>query len=367
MKLVCSRKDLVDAIDFVVPVAAVRSPQPLFQSIRFEADGSNLTLLACDGEMWAQMTLMADVEEAGSVCVQGRVLKELIGALPDGPVNLTVEGGNMQVTAGSSDWKLMAFPSGDFPDMPEFTPSSAVELKVSELNSAIDSVSYAVATDNSRAVLTGVMFSYDGSHLQLVATDTHRLAVTRLSKPEMGEPINAIVPEKALRVMKGMGLDDNESIRIELDDTRLVVDAGNARLVSQLLTGSYPQWQRVVPEQFTRTWTMDRAELIDNLKRTLIIARDSSNRICFGGDNDHVTMTARSDEKGQAHEECAAVNDNGEIEIAFNGKYVLDAIQSFKGDSVVAQMTEPSRPAVFKPSDSEGQEHFCVIMPMSLS
>lgn len=367
MKLECSRKDLVDAIDFVVPVAAVRSPQPLFQSIRFEAAESGLHLLACDGEMWAGRTIQASVDEPGILCVQGRLLKELIASLPDGPVQLVAQPGSLEVRAGASDWRLMAFNAEDFPLIPLFSSSSEIKLTFKEICDAIDAVSYAVASENSRAILTGVLFSYDGDELTLVATDTHRLAVQKLKREGMGSNMKAVVPEKALRTLKLLPLSDGDEVAIQFDESRLMVDAGDSRIVSQLLAGAFPSWERVVPDTHTRSWTTDRHELIENLKRSLILARDSSNRVRFGVTGDNLTITARSEEKGEGKEAVALVSDNGEIEIAFNGRYVLDAVGSFRSDSVVTELTEPSRPAIFRPANEEGSSRFCVIMPMALS
>lgn len=368
MKLECSRKDLSDAIDFVANVAAVRSPNALFQSVRLEASGSNLRILACDGEMWAERTILAAVDSDGECCIQCRVLKELVTSLPDGPVTIDAKSGSAVVRSGASDWRLMAFPADDFPGIPEIAANSNLAIKFSEFTDAVNGVSYAVASDTSRQVLTGILVTYDGSTLTLVATDTHRLAVLKLPKEGIGaSDLKAIVPEKAFRAIKGLPLGADETVTIQFDAHRLMVDAGNARIVSQLLDGAYPQWERVVPDQFTRTWTMDRGELIDNLKRVQILARDSSNRVCFGGDGDHVMISARSEDKGEANEEVAAINSNGEIQIAFNGRYVLDAIQAFQCDAVVAQMTEPSRAAIFKPTQDELGERFCVIMPMALN
>ncbi len=365
MKLQCARKDLVEAVGFVAPVAGVRSPQPLLQTLRLEAADGKLTLLACDSEMWAERVILAAIEEPGTVCVQSKVLYDLLAALPDGPVNIEVSGGNMVIQAGASDWRLMCFPADDFPLIPQFNSMAELKMSFAEFGDAVDSVVYAVADDSARMVLTGVLFTYDGERMTLVATDTHRLAVLKMPKAGMGSNVNAVVPGKAIRSIKALPLNSGDEITIQFDTMRLMVDAGDARIVSQLLSGSYPNWEKVVPEQHTRTWTLDRAELADNLKRTMILAKDSANRVRFGGQAETVLISAKSEEKGESKEEIAAVMDNGDIEIAFNGKYVLDAIAALKADAVVAQMTESSRPALFKPS--EGDDRFCVIMPMALN
>lgn len=367
MKLECSRKDLVEAINLVAPVASPRSPQPLFQTVRLEAGDSGLQLTACDGEMWGERMILASVDEPGTVCVQAKVLQELVARLPDGMITLErAEGGQIFLRTGGSEWRLMALNADDFPGIPEIASSSSLKLKMGELREAIEGVIYAVADDNARLVLTGVLFKYANDELTLVATDTHRLAVIRLAKPGIGSDVSAVVPEKALKAIRNLPIADEEEIALQFDETRLMVDTGNARVVSQLLSGSYPQWERVVPAEFTRTWKLDRQEFIENLDRTLLLARDSAYRVRFGGTGMQLVISSRSEEKGEAKEEIPAIMENGEIEIAFNGRYVLDALKAMKSDSIVAQMTEPSRPALFKPID-ESDDRFCVIMPMALN
>ena len=368
MKLECSRKDLIEAIGLVAPVASSRSPQPLFQTIRLMASENGLLLTACDGEMWAERTIAAAIEDGGAVCVQAKVLQDLVARLPDGQIKFErTSDREITMIAGASEWKLMVHDAVDFPLPSEFAASSSLTLQMGELRDAVESVAYAVADDRGRPVLTGVLFNYDGSVLTLVATDTHRLAVLKMKKDGLGSAdLNAVVPEKAIKAIRNLPIADDSTLTLEFDGTRLSADAGSARVISQLLAGQYPNWERVVPAEFTRTWKMDRQELIENLNRTMILARDSANRVRFSGQDAQVVMSARSEEKGEAKEEIPAITDNGEIDIAFNAKYLLDAISAMKCDSVVAQMTESARPALFKPIEAD-DDRFCVIMPMALN
>ena len=137
-------------------------------------------------------------------------------------------------------------------------------------------------------------------------------------------------------------------------------------LQSQLLAGAYPNWERVVPSESTRTWSVEVDQLAEKVKRTMILARDNANRVKFKGNEDQILIAARSEEKGEAKEEVPMVASNGDVEIAFNGKYVQDALSQIKGPGVKIEMTESSRPAIFRPVESDN-EYFCVIMPMALA
>ncbi|MCE9560120.1 MAG: DNA polymerase III subunit beta [Armatimonadetes bacterium] len=365
MKLECSRKDLLDALVLAGSASSVRTAMPILQTLRITAGESSLTLLGCDSEMWAERRVLATVHDPGSICVSSSLMRDLVSKLPEGKVSLEEENGQLFIRTAMSEWRMLALPAEDFPEIPEVPAVSELRLNMGEFRKSVDSVLFAVADDNSRPVLTGVMIKYDSNLMTLVATDTHRLAVLKLRKEGIGSDITAVVPEKALKAIKALPLDDEAEITITFDETRIAVNSGDGRVVSQLLMGQYPSWERVVPAETTRTWTLDRTELIDNVNRAMILAKDNAYRIKFSGHGDQVLISARSEDKGEAKEEVAAVAKNGDIEIAFNGKYVLEALNALNCDAVKAEMTEASRPAIFRPTEDD-ESHFCVIMPMAL-
>ncbi|MBX3112903.1 MAG: DNA polymerase III subunit beta [Fimbriimonadaceae bacterium] len=365
MKATVTRKELSDALAIAGAASSNRSSLPALMSIKLEAGSSGLTLTGCDGEMWATATLHANVAEPGSVCVQARLLADIVGALPEVQVTLELAGTSVYLRAQQSEWMMLAMPAEEFPPIPEVKASSELTLPADSLRNAIDGVAFAVSEDTSRPVLTGVQFKYDGETLTLVATDTHRLAVTRVHKTGLGSSIEAVVPDKALSAIRALPVVGEDPLTIGFDETRLVVDIGTAKIVSQVLSGTYPNWERVVPSEYTRTWTLNKKEFHDNVKRIMILAKDNANRVRFAGSGDRIVISARSEDKGEAKEEVEVIGKNGDLEIAFNGRYVMDALAAMEGDGIRAEMTEASRPAVLRPAE-HGEDHFCVVMPMAI-
>ena len=368
MKVICPQKDLSLALSHIAPIAMGRTALPILQTIRLNAEESTLSLLSCDGEMWAERKILARIEEPGSICVSAKLLLDLITALPNSNITLEIKDNSLYIGNDHSEWHMLALPANDFPEIPNIEPNSELKLSMSEFKDAIDKVAYAVADDLSRPILTGVLFNYDETQLTLVATDTHRLSVYQLNKEGIGSEIEAVVPEKALRSIKNLPIEDPEEISLKFDDTRLFVQSSDSTIVSQLLAGSFPNWQSVIPQETSGSWTFDKGDFVENVKRTMILARDNANRILFKGSEGQILMGAKSEEKGQAKEEIPAVCKNGEIEIAFNGKYVLEALSTLDAEGVKAEFTESSRPAIIKSADaSENENHYCVIMPMALN
>jgi DNA polymerase-3 subunit beta len=368
LKLDCPKKEFGDAVSMANAAASTRTALSILQSLKIEAHDGGLRVMGCDGEMWVERNVACMVHEPGAVCVQARLLNELIGTLPDGDIQLyTLPEQGLMVQQGNSEYRVLSLEAEDFPEPPDYGGEGELTLTMGEFRSAVDSVMFAVSGDTHRQVLTGVLFSYNGHALTLVATDTHRLAVRHIDREGIGTNIAAVVPEKALKAMKGLPLGDDSSITIRYGVGRVGVDAGGARVVSQLLAGAYPNWERVVPAGSNRCWSVEVDQLSEKLKRANILARDNANRVRFAGQGDQILISAKSEEKGEAKEEVPMVAENGDLEIAFNGRYVLDALGAIHGDGVRIELSESTKPAVFRPADSDNDGYFCVIMPMALA
>jgi DNA polymerase-3 subunit beta len=366
LKLECSRKDLDDALSLAGSAVSVRNPNVILQTVRLEAKENELRVLGSDGEMWTERAILANVSQPGSICVGAKLLQDVVSALPDGQVSLDLMDTSLVLRYSASEWKFVAVPSEGFPSLPQVDSQAELRMTIGEVREAVSSVAYAVATDSMRQMLTGVLFRYDGTKLTLVATDTHRLAVRIMDKPGIGGELQFVVPDKALKAIRSLPLADGEEVVLRFDESRIGVDSGNARVTCQLLNGAFPAWERVLPQQHTRCWKFDRRELLDNLKRALILARDSANRVRIIGHGDKVTISAQSIDKGEGKEEVPVLAENGDFEIAFNCQFLIDAVGAMKGDGVRAEMTEASRQAVFRPTE-DSDAMFCVVMPMALS
>src|SRR5205085_64506 len=212
----------------------------ILQNLRIDALDAGVKVMGCDGEMWVERNVACMVHEGGSICLQAKLLNELVASMPDGDVELkTLNGHGALLQQGASEYRLQTLDAADFPEAPEITAEAELTLPMGELKKAVDSVIYAVSQDTHRQVLTGVLFRYDGQTLTLVATDTHRLAVRRVSRPGGGSEVNAVVPERALRAIRLLPLGDDDAITLKFGNGRIGGEAGGAKVGSPLLNGAY--------------------------------------------------------------------------------------------------------------------------------
>lgn len=368
MVIDCKRKDLLDAVSLAAAPASARTTTlPLLQSLLVEAGDGQLRLVGCDGEMWVERKLATMVSNDGSLALNARLLQEILGSLPEGDVHLEQPNGtSVRLSLGQSDYRVVGMSAEDFPNVPKVAADAQLTMKASDFTRMVDSVSFAVAQENQgRAVLTGVLFDYDGEILKVVATDTHRLAIKSDAFPGLGNSITAIVPGRAINIIRKLPVAEDGELHLSFGEGRLVVETDGARIVAQLINGQFPPYERVLPGQHTRKWMLDKETFAGCLKRCAVLAKDNSQRVVLKSDGDHLTLMSRSEGVGESKDELEVIKDGDDMEIAFNAKYLLDALTPVETQGVALEMTEPDRAAVLKPSE-EGTGYLCVIMPMAL-
>jgi DNA polymerase-3 subunit beta len=368
MVIDCKRKEFLDAVSLAAtPSSSRATTMPVLQSLLVEAGDNQLRLVGCDGEMWVERKLPTMVSNQGALALNAKLLQEILGSLPEGDVHLEQPNeSSVRLSLGQSDYRVVGLSADDFPQLPPVTADAQVTMKAKDFADMVESVSFAVAHENQgRQVLTGILFDFDGDTLKTVATDTHRLAVRIGSFPGIGAAVTAIVPGRAMNVIRRLPVTSDGEISLSFGGNRLVVETDGARVVTQLLDGQFPPYERVIPSNSTRKWLLDRETLAGCVKRCSVLAKDNSQRIVFKSSGDQLTLHSRSEGVGEVKEEMALMKEGEDVEIAFNGKYVSDAISPITSPQVVIEMTESERAAGVKAADDD-KSYLCVIMPMAL-
>ncbi len=362
MKLQCNRKQLDDALSVVAPAAATRSTLPILSHLYLEAQDDSLRLIGSDLEQWVECRIPAIVGETGATTVSAKLISDLIGSLNTEEVNLeTGDRNQLIVQAGESRYQLVGLPADQYPPVPELEDSTQLIVPAPLFREMVDSVEFAVSREEVRLTLTGIRMEYSGSNLRMVATDTHRLAVRDAEIGGDGEPVSAIVPLKAIQLLPR--LPASETFTIQLGTQRAAFYGENASVVTQLIEGQYPNYQRVIPQEYTRRWVLMVDEFRDALRRAYLIAKSNANKVYLRTEGEKLVITAQGD-AGEAKEAVDLVREGDDLEIAFNARYLLDVLEVLESEGVAIELTEALRPAVFKPADRS--DYLCVIMPMAL-
>ena len=375
MQVVCPRKDLYEAVQTVGRAVSGRSTLPILSHILAQPQGDGtLKLTATDLEMWMECSLPArlqaaigDDEEATGFTAPARVITEILGALPDSDVLLDrPDGGNkIHVRCARSEYNILGLPAEEFPAPPDVAPTATFSLPGELLRDMIRHVIFAVSQDETRPILTGVLLAFSGTELKMVATDTHRLAV-RNAPIEGGEgSANAIVPARAMNELLRLTADE-DTVSVSLAQGQARFEVGTTMMVTRLLEGQFPNYERVIPTTHDRKLTLETGEFAKAVKRTAIVARDNANRVVLETEGAMLVLSSESGAVGSAREEIEVAREGDDIQIAFNAKYLNDVLNVVETEGVVLELSEPLRPGILRPIGDGATDYLCVLMPMQV-
>ncbi|GMV36578.1 MAG: DNA polymerase III subunit beta [Fimbriimonadales bacterium] len=368
MQITCPRKDLLEAAQFVGQGVSARSTLPILSNVWLAAEDDGIALMSSDLEMWVRRSLPSVPGEMGATTVPARMFTEILSALPDGDAQITIgERNEIEVRSGSARYTLMGLSADEFPPMPEFAPDATMSISLGLLKDMFDQVSIAVSKDEARPALTGVLFQCEGGQIRMVATDTHRLAMRTAPAPSgaSGLSISSIIPQRAFDTLIHSGAGPDAEVQIAIEGNRIGMEVGRDRLVATLIPGGFPAYERVVPQECNRKWTVPTEEFSAAIKRADIVAKQASHRVTFESEGQVLTLSARAEGFGTATERLEIAADGGDVRVAFNARYMLDALGVLGSEGVCVEMTEPVRPAVLKPAVDQ-PSFLYVIMPMSV-
>ena len=379
MKFRVERDVLAEAVAWAARSLPARPPVPVLAGLLLsvESDGAEgrLSLSGFDYEVSARVATEADVEEAGTVLVSGRLLADISRALPNRPVEISTDGVRVLVVCGSSRFTLPTLPVDEYPALPQMPTVSGV-VPGDAFAAAVAQVAVAAGRDDTLPVLTGVRVEIEDDRVTLAATDRYRFAVRDLMwKPEQpGLSAVALVPAKTLLdTAKSLSAGDNVSIALAgsgKGEGLIGFEGAGRRTTTRLLEGEFPKFRALFPTEFSAIGTVPTQAFVDAVKRVSLVAeRNTPVRLSF--EQGVLTLEAGSGDDAQAVERLDADLEGDDISIAFNPAYLLDGLSAI--DSPVAQLsfTTATKPALLsgKPSqEAEADETYkYLIMPVRLS
>ncbi len=373
MKLSCLQENLNWGLGIVGRAVATRTTLPITNNILLETDQSRLKLVATNLEMAISCWIGAKVEEEGTITVPAKLLTEFIASLPKDKVEIAMapKTKTLSVRCARYEARISGMDAKDYPPIPKVEQGITTSIEVEALRQAISQVVFAAASEESRPVLTGVDAKFDGSALTIAAADGFRLAVYKLNtaKPA-SQKIEVIIPAKTLAELNRLMTDQEEPVEITVNPNKsqILFKLKNIELVSQLIQGTFPQYEQLIPQTSGTKATVDVSEFLRATKTAAIFARDGTGivrlMIAPGGEltPGKMTVSARSEEIGEDVGEIDAIVQGGEAKIAFNGKYLTDVLNVMKEAQVSLETTSPSSPGVIRPVGSDNYVH--VVMPM---
>ena len=339
MHITFPKANLQKAINVLQKVSQNKTSSNLPGAIYMTTKNGQVELQGNDFELGIRLTIDGDIKEPGTLVVGSRYFQELIRKLPGDTIELykPEDGNSLTITSGSSEFNLVTLHPDDFSLVEQIHDQDHVNIDSFAMKELIDLTNYAAATDEDRPVFTGALLEIKENEVTMVATDTHRMAVKKITIDEPATtPMRAIIPTKTLaEVSRLLPTDNPAMINIIWNRTQIVFNFESIYIISRLIEGTYPEYEKVTPSQFDSSAVIDRREFAGAVDRVSLLAKDISyNVIRYDWAEINVTLSTQNTEIGMAKEDVAVEFKGTPFTISFNGRYISDILRHSTGDNI---------------------------------
>ncbi len=374
MELVVRKTDLLRELQLFQGIVERKNTIPILANVLLEANGAEVKMLATDLEVGLRSKCPATVSKSGSLTLPAKKLYEIVKALPETDVRIEEDKGGVKVAADRFDSRMQTLPREDFPTLPDASGTVSAELPREALRQMIAKTQFAITGEDTRYFLNGALFLLRAETMGLVSTDGHRLA--HISVPRDGKPVKGakaddenrvILPRKTLLELGRLLAEGGEgAIRYERGENHLFFTVGDRLLISRMIDGQFPAFERVIPKNNDKHVEFDRDRLTSAVKRVALLSNERSRAVKFQIDKGKVEIASSSPEFGEAKEVLMVDYAAAPVTICFNAQYVLDFLGVVETDSVSLDFKDEMSQAVLKPLGGEGYDYTYVIMPMRI-
>jgi len=370
MQIKILQQDLIGPLQSVLRSVGVKATLPVLGNILFEAEGNKLKLSATNLEVGVIKFVNAEVLEGGAITIPAKTFTEVISSLTGLEIELETSGESLNIKAGKFKADLNCIAASEFPAIPQ-TETSGFKIPKEIFKDSIPQISFASAVDEGRPVLTGILTEIKEGKFEVVATDGFRLAHKTFSDEKLaGINFKALIPKRTLdelvRLINEETGDFSEITVTTTDNQNQVVfGIGNSILSSRLIEGNFPTWDKIIPSKFVSNAVINRDELIKGLKLASVFARSEANVIKLMISPSGIQLTSETRELGHQDAQVEAIVEGEELEVAFNSRYLLDAVSSCPGPEQKIYFSGSLSPTLIKPVKEEGVEY--IVMPIRIN
>lgn len=366
MRVVLESGELEDKLIMASKAVAKKSVKPVLAGFLFEIKNGEFNLYATDMETGVRAKVnVNELEGEGRFVVDAKTILELVKIFPADVVEMFLEGDNLIITCGSSKFHLPTMDPSEFPEITPTESEAILEIDTSILDEMVDKVIFAAATDEFMRNLNGVFWELTEGFLRLVASDGFRLALAE-EKIEHEITASFLLSLKSMKELANVLSNTPEPIvSIKYDGKRVSLTAGDVETIMRVVDADFPDYRRVLPPAFKTKVVVSKNELLNSLKRILVIAKKGSDAVKFDIAEGKMILSTKSPEAGEAIEEIEVQKEGEDLTIAFNPKFIVDALRKIDTEEVEMNFVDPTSPLQMNPLDVEG--YIYIVMPIRLA
>src|SRR5438477_916604 len=373
MELVVRKVDLLRELQLFQGIVERKNTIPILANVLMDAKRDQVSLLATDLEDGLRSKCAATVTKAGSLTLPAKKFFEIVKSLPETDIRIAEDKGGVKIAADRFDSRMQTLPREDFPTLPDTGAASSAMLPRSAVKEMVAKTQFAITGEDTRYFLNGAQFVLRADSMSLVATDGHRLALVTAARDGKGkksvsgsaeEENKAILPKKTLGELARLLSEGDGDISYERGENHLFFDVAGRLLISRMIDGQFPAYERVIPKGNDKQIKFERERLANAVKRVALLSNERSRAVKFQIEKGRVDVTSSSPEIGEATETLPVDYSGASLQICFNAQYVLDFLAAVATDVVSLELKDEVSQAVMRPVGAEGYDYTYVIMPM---
>ena len=366
MKFSVDRESLLKPIQQVSGVVERRQALPILQNLLLEIKKGRLLITGTDLEIELKTNVEVSVEEDGLVTVPARKLLDICREIPEkAEINFSLDQNRLELRSGRFRSTLSTLPAEDFPTFDDSEANLIVEADAKEFKLLLDKTSFAMAHQDVRFFLNGMLIESGQNFLRAVATDGHRLALSNIQQAGLNEKeVQVIVPRKAVLELQRLLSELAGGVKIEFSQSNLKVLSENYTFATKLVDGKFPDYQRVIPKEGSKIVMAEKDELRQALNRTSILSNEKFRGIRLNLTDGQLELSANNPEQEEAEESVSVNYEGAELQIGFNVSYLQDVLSVIDNEKVKITLHDPNSSAILE--DPEADQFLYVVMPMKL-
>jgi len=372
MKFISLQENLKRGLNIVGHITTKNINLPILNNILVKVENGNIELVSTNLEIGITHQLRGKIEDDGQFTVDSKLITEYVNLLSGGEkVKAEEKDGELKIECGNYKTKIKGESAKEFPLIPMIAKNNYYSCQTEEIKKALNSVIFAVSNSENRIELTGVLFSFSKGKLNIVATDSYRLAEREISINNNGEPDESriIVPAKTaqefLRILNSLDSADLEAaqeVRIHLSDNQVLFTVDSVDLISRLINGNYPDYKQIIPTKSQTSVMVDRQELIRAIKAAALFSKTGINDVSLKFSNGKVLVSAFSGSSGESEINIESEVEGEDNEITANYRYLIDGLNNIEGSRVKILVLNPNTPCLLKPEKDYG--YLYIVMPI---
>ncbi len=366
MKIYCEKEKLNEKISIVQKAISNRTTQVSLQGILIKAENGKITLIGSDLDLTIETELYCEIEEEGSILVESRLFGDIVRKLPNEKIKIEDKDNIINISCRKSTFNLVSLNKNDYPALPQIASNDDIKISEKVLKNLIRSTIFSVAQEETRPVLTGVLFEFTGENLNLVALDGYRLAF-RCESIQSSSKVKEVIPGKTLSELYKILTDSENIVIMSFERNRVLFKTNGTKISSRLLEGEFIEYSNIIPTDFATIYCINKNEIQGCIERASLVTRDGDSNtslVVLNIKSDALEISSRS-KLGNFNEELSTRSVKvKELKIAFNSKYLLDIFKVLDCEDIVMNFNTSVTPCIIKSIENESSAY--LVLPVKI-